>query len=138
MSDLEQRKTDHLDLAISGDVGFRRTSLLEHVHLLHCSLPELSLDEVDLSTTIAGVRCRSPLMIASMTGGNTRAGQVNLLLAEVAEKGGYPIGLGSQRAMVKGGKIDAAVGKSYRLRDVAPTAPIFANLGVVQAAQMPT
>jgi isopentenyl-diphosphate Delta-isomerase len=138
MSDLEQRKTDHLDLAISGDVGFRRTSLLEHVQLLHCSLPELSLDEIDLSTSIAGVRCRSPLMIASMTGGNTRAGQVNLLLAEVAEKGGYPMGLGSQRAMVKEDKIDAAIGKSYRLRDVAPSAPIFANLGVVQAAQMPT
>ncbi len=112
--------------------------MFEQVTLVHESLPELSLDELDLSTTIAGIRCRSPLLISGMTGGNTRAGDVNRLLAEVAEKGQYPIGLGSQRAMVASGKVDPKVGRSYQLRDVAPTTPIFANLGVVQAAEMPS
>lgn len=134
MSDLEQRKSDHLDLAISGDVGFRRTSLFEQVTLVHCSLPEISLDEIDVTTTIAGIRCRTPLMISAMTGGNTRAGDVNRLLASVAEEGGYPIGLGSQRAMIAGGTINKQLGESYRLRDIAPTVPIFANLGAVQAS----
>lgn len=138
MSDFEQRKSDHLDLAISGDVGFRRTSLLEQLTLVHCSLPEISLDEIDLSTNIAGIRCRSPLLISGMTGGNTRAGDVNRLLASVAEKGGYPIGLGSGRAMIASGKLDAKIGASYVLRDVAPTVPILANLGAVQAAAVPT
>ena len=73
-----------------------------------------------------------------MTGGNTRAGDVNRLLAAVAEAGGYPIGLGSQRAMIAGGRLDPKVGASYMLRDVAPTTPIFANLGAVQAAVVPT
>ena len=138
MSDFEQRKSDHLDLAISGDVGFRRTSLFEQVTLVHCSLPEISIDEIDLTTNVAGIRCRSPLLISGMTGGNTRAGDVNRLLASVAEEGGYAIGLGSQRAMIASGKLDEKVGASYQLRDVAPTAPIFANLGAVQAAAFPT
>lgn len=138
MSDLSSRKSDHIDLAISGDVGFRRTGLLEQVELLHCSLPELDWDEIDISTRIAGISVRKPVMIAAMTGGNERAGLINQHLAQVAEAGGYAIGLGSQRAMVKTGKVDPEVGQTYQLRKFAPTAPIFANLGVVQAAEMTT
>lgn len=132
---LADRKTDHLDLTISGDVGFRRTNLLEQVQLVHCSLPELSCDEINIETRLAGIKVRTPIMIASMTGGNRRAGNVNRQLAEVAEKGGYAIGLGSQRAMVKKGSLDKEIGKTFQMRDVAPTIPIFGNLGVVQAAE---
>lgn len=137
MSDLGQRKTDHIELALHGDVGFRKTTLLDEVELVHSALPELSWDELDTSTTWFGKRVRSPLLIASMTGGNERARELNLKLAEVAERGGYAIGLGSQRAMVKTGVIDAEISASYELRSVAPTAPLFGNIGIVQAAEMP-
>jgi len=133
MSDEWSRKTDHLELCISGDVGFRRTNLFEQVGLIHNSLPELSLDDIDLSTSLAGHRCRAPLMIASMTGGTLEAGSVNRQLAEVAEAGGYAIGLGSQRPMVKQGRLDREIGKSFVMRDVAPSVPIFGNIGAVQA-----
>ncbi len=133
MSEEWSRKTDHLQLCISGDVGFRRTNLFEQVALVHDSLPELCLDDIDLSTTLAGQKCRSPLMIASMTGGTVEAGDVNRRLAEVAEAGGYAIGLGSQRPMVKNGKVDVELGTSFQMRDLAPTVPIFGNLGAVQA-----
>lgn len=136
MNDVSSRKSDHIDLAISADVGFRRTGLLEQVELLHCSLPELAWDEITLATRIAEISVRSPIVISAMTGGNERAGAINLQLAEVAERGGHAIGLGSQRAMVKTGRIDPVVAQSYCLRSAAPTAPIFANLGVVQAAEM--
>ena len=137
MSDLGQRKTDHIELALHADVGFRKTTLLEQVELVHAALPELSWDELDTSTTWFGKRVRSPLLSASMTGGNDRARELNLKLAEVAERGGYAIGLGSQRAMVKTGVIDAEVSESYELRSVAPTTPLFGNIGIVQAAEMP-
>lgn len=135
---LSSRKSDHLDLAISGDVGFRRTNLLEEITLVHCALPELSWDSIDMESTLVGVQVRTPLLIAAMTGGNNRAGQVNLQLAEVAERGGYAIGLGSQRAMIESGKLDREKGKSYQLRSIAPSVPIFGNLGVVQAQSSPT
>ncbi len=59
-SDHGQRKTDHLDLTISGDVGFRRTTLLEEVTLVHQPLPELALSEVDLGLRLFGRKVASP------------------------------------------------------------------------------
>lgn len=137
-SDIGSRKSDHLQLAISGDVGFRRSNLLEQVTLVHTALPEICHDAIDLKTKIAGQSLRSPIMISAMTGGTLKTGEVNRLLASVAEEGGYAIGLGSQRAMVAGGRVDKAIGASYQLRSEAPTIPILGNLGVVQAASMPT
>jgi len=133
-----QRKSDHLDLTISGDVGFRRTTLLEEVTLVHQPLPELALAEVDISTRLFGRRARSPVIIASMTGGNERAQRINRALAEVAERGGHALGLGSQRPVLKSGRIDAELLATYQVRDIAPTVPLLANLGVVQAAELPT
>ncbi len=138
MSDEWSRKTDHLELCISGDVGFRGTNLFEQVGLVHDSLPELCLDDIDLSTTLAGQKTPTPIMIASMTGGTREAGNVNRQLAEVAEAGGHAIGLGSQRPMVKEGRLNKELGKSFQMRDLAPTVPIFGNLGAVQAKATPT
>lgn len=138
MSDHGQRKTDHLDLTISGDVGFRRTTLLEEVTLVHQPLPELALPEIDLSTRLFGRKVRSPVVIASMTGGTERAQRINRSLAEVAERGGHALGLGSQRPVLKSGKLDRALLETYQVRDLAPSVPVFANLGVVQAAEVPT
>lgn len=135
MSDIQSRKTDHLDLAATGDVGFRhKTTLFECVDLIHDALPELSLDEVDLSCTVLGKKLRAPLLIAGMTGGTDRAGEINRALARVAEQRGYAFGLGSQRPMLT--RPDTKT--SYLVRNAAPEVLLFGNLGVVQAAQMKT
>lgn len=132
-SDLERRKADHLDLCATDAVAFRdRTTLLEHVRLEHLSLPELSLDEIDLSVSLLGKRLRAPIVIAGMTGGHERAAEVNRALASVAEARGYAFGLGSQRTMQR----HPELAWTYRVRDVAPTALLFGNVGVVQARDM--
>lgn len=136
MTDLPARKDDHLDLALNADVGFRRTTLLEEVELVHCSLPELAWDELDLSVRFLQKRLRSPLVIAAMTGGSPRASEINQLLAEAAEARGLAMGLGSQRAMVRTGSIDPLIASSYQVRRIAPTIPLLANLGAVQARDM--
>ncbi len=87
MSDLPSRKADHLDLCATGDVGFRdKTTLLECVELVHDALPEMSLDDVDLSVTVLGKRLRAPILIAAMTGGTDRAREINKGLAAIAEE----------------------------------------------------
>ena len=133
MANIAERKTDHLDLATSGDVGFKHTTtLFECVHLVHDALPDLDLDAIDLGSTVLGKPLRAPILIAAMTGGATRAERINLELATIAEERGYAFGLGSQRAMLK--RSDAK--SSYAVRRVAPHALVLGNLGVVQAAKM--
>lgn len=135
MSQISKRKNDHLDLAAHGDVGFReKTTLLEHVELIHDALPELSLDEVDLGTRVFGKRLRAPLILAGMTGGTERARRINRELSSIAEERGYGFGLGSQRAMLN----DPAALATYAVRDVAPSALLLGNIGAVQAAGMET
>jgi isopentenyl-diphosphate delta-isomerase len=135
MTDLSARKADHLDLATSGDVGFRaRTTLFECVELVHDALPELDLASVDTSTTLFGKRLAAPILIAAMTGGTSRAERINKELAAIAEERGYAFGLGSQRALLK----NPSALPSYAVRDVAPEALVLGNLGVVQASKLRT
>src|SRR5882724_11269122 len=135
MADIADRKTDHLDLATSGDVGFKRTTtLFECVHLVHDALPDLDLDAVDLSCTVLGKKLRAPILIAGMTGGTERAERINQELAEIAEERGYAFGLGSQRAMLKKPETKA----TYEVRKHAPNVLLLGNIGGVQAAQMST
>jgi isopentenyl-diphosphate delta-isomerase len=133
VTDIAGRKADHIELCATGDVGFRtKTTLLEHVELVHDALPELSVDAIDAGVTLFGKRLRAPIVVAAMTGGTDRARDINRELARIAEERGYGFGLGSQRAMLGGD------GASYEVRDVAPTTLVLGNLGVVQARAQPT
>ncbi len=128
--DIGKRKQDHLDLCATDDVAFReRTTLLEHVRLVHQSLPDLALDDLDTSVELLGKTLRAPIVIAGMTGGTERAGEVNRALATIAERRGYGFGLGSQRAMER--RPDTAW--TYRVREWAPNVLLLGNVGVVQA-----
>ena len=129
------RKKDHLALCATEDVGFRGvTTLLDDVRLVHDALPDLDADALDLSVSLLGKKLRAPILIAAMTGGTDEAGAINKKLAEIAEERGYGFGLGSQRAMHK----RASTAGTYRVRDVAPTALLLGNVGVVQARAMST
>ena len=130
MASTPKRKLDHLELAATEDVGFRRkTNLLECVALIHDSLPELALDELDISTSLFGKRLRSPLLIASMTGGSERSRRINVELAGIAQQRGCGFGLGSQRAMLE----DPSALVTYDVRGQAPDALVLGNIGMVQA-----
>lgn len=125
-----QRKDSHLDLCATGDVVPQGNStLFDDVHLVHCALPELAMDELELSTPLFGKRLSAPLLITGMTGGSERAGRVNRDLAEVAERSGVAFGVGSQRAMAEREELT----RTFAVRDVAPTTVLVGNIGVVQA-----
>ncbi|MEM7801869.1 MAG: type 2 isopentenyl-diphosphate Delta-isomerase [Chloroflexota bacterium] len=125
----DQRKADHIRINLEEDVSFNTlTTGLERYYLMHEALPELNLDEIDVSTEIFGKVVRTPVFISSMTGGTARANEINQTLATAAEEVGMAMGLGSQRAAIE----DEGLAQSFRIRKFAPTIPVFANVGAVQ------
>jgi isopentenyl-diphosphate delta-isomerase len=128
-----RRKDAHLDLCASEEVApVENATLLGDVKLVHCAMPELSLDEVELSTRLFGKTLKAPLMITGMTGGSDRAEAVNRDLATAAEACGVAFGVGSQRAM---GELPQ-LSKTFAVRDVAPRTVIIGNIGIIQAGSM--
>ncbi len=126
---MEQRKADHLQICLQEDVSFPGlTAGFEHCRLPHRALPELALEDVDLSVTFLGRSLRAPLLISPMTGGTPAAAAINRNLATAAQALGIAMGVGSQRAAIE----DPALAPTYRVRDVAPDIVLLANLGAVQ------
>ena len=135
LTDVGERKANHLAICAEDDVGFRaQGTLLDGVRLIHDALPELSVDDIDLRVRLFGKVLRAPIVIASMTGGTDEAGVINRKLAEIAEERGYAFGLGSQRAMIK----RPSSAGSFHVREVAPTTLVFGNVGGVQAVKSST
>ncbi|MBN1993153.1 MAG: type 2 isopentenyl-diphosphate Delta-isomerase [Anaerolineae bacterium] len=125
----EQRKSDHIRINLEEDVNFKQlTTGLENYHFLHQALPEINLAEVDLSLSFLGKKLKAPLLISSMTGGTEQAQLINRTLAEAAEMAGIAMGVGSQRAAIE----DPLLADTFRVRPIAPTTVLLANLGAVQ------
>lgn len=127
---IEGRKADHIEVAASGRADFReRGTLLDSVHLVHQSLPELSLDQLDLRVELLGKSLEAPVVISGMTGGTPEARRINRDIAQAAQEMGLAFGVGSQRAMAE----KPELASTYQVRDVAPDILLIGNIGAVQA-----
>lgn len=126
---MSRRKTEHIEISLDKDVGFRDlTTGFEKYRFVHQALPEMDLDQADLSVTLFGKRLSAPLLISSMVGGVDEAAAINRNLAAAAQALGLAMGVGSQRCAIE----DPAAAYSFQVRDVAPDILLFANIGAVQ------
>jgi isopentenyl-diphosphate delta-isomerase len=129
----EQRKKEHIRICLENNVEIQKTDF-EDITLIHNSLPELNLNQVDTKTKFLGKELKIPLIIAALTGGTKEAEQINKDLAEVAEKKGIGFSLGSQRAMIE----NPSLKETYYVRDVAPNVLLFGNIGIYQLKKIGT
>lgn len=125
---ISSRKSNHIRINLEEDVRSALTTGLENYAFSHQALPEINLEDVDLSLEVFGKRLRAPILISSMTGGTSEAAVINQNLAEAAQETGIAMGLGSQRAALEHPELAG----TFQVRSAAPDVLLFANLGAVQ------
>jgi isopentenyl-diphosphate Delta-isomerase len=120
-----KRKLDHIQHALL--IGQNRTSGFEDVKFVHQSLPDTSLNHIDISTKIGGLEMSSPIFINAMTGGGGEKTQyINESLALVAKCFNIPMAVGSQMSAIKSPSERATFNI---VRKANPNGIILANLG---------
>jgi len=126
-SKTEQRKAEHVNIILQENVS-AEYNYWNDVRLVHTALPEIDLDDVDVSVKFFGKRLEAPLIISSMTGGFGMGKEINANLAKAAAEVGVAMGVGSQRAALEKPELEPtyAVVKDYGVPLV------FANLGAPQ------
>lgn len=118
------RKDEHVRHALNQseqiDTDFNR------VHLIHHSLPEFNLEDIDLSSAFGTFKWDVPLYINAMTGGSEWTKEINEKLALVAKATGLPMSLGSMHAALK----DSSLNSSFTIaREINPEGFLIANVG---------
>jgi isopentenyl-diphosphate delta-isomerase len=128
-TDIQTRKRRHLEVCLQEPVAYTRlTTGFERYRLRYRALPELALEEVDLTTRFLGKTLKAPFLIGAMTGGEAHGARINQALAQAAEELGVGLMLGSQRVMLERPQARA----SFQVRALAPSILLVGNLGLVQ------
>jgi len=125
-----QRKIEHMELCAEKPVEARNIKPgFEDIILVHRAIPEIDMDNIDLSTKFLGKELQAPFLIASITGGHPATTPINAALAKAAGELGIGIGVGSQRAAIE----DPSHKESFTVvRDEAPDAFVYGNVGAAQ------
>lgn len=123
-SQQSHRKDEHVSLAEKFHQS--ANSSFDQVRILHQSLPELALSDVDSTTPFAGKQIAYPVMIEAMTGGSERTGQLNAQLAQLAAIAHLPMAVGSQSVALK----EPDLAETFSIvRHYNPTGMMIANIG---------
>src|SRR3989344_1691727 len=131
----EERKQDHLRLALKAEHEALGENGLDAIQPIHEALPEINFKDLNTKTKFWNYEAASPCFISSMTAGHQDGVQLNLRLAKVAQAKRWPMGLGSQRRELA----DPSAKEEWKkIRDVAPEAFLFSNSGITQLIETPT
>lgn len=127
----QSRKLDHLKYSLALKDG-PNTSGFSDISLIHNCLPDLSWNDIDLSSSIAGITLRHPLVINAITGGANDVTSINERIAEFASLTNTAMAIGSQYAALENPEVQ----HSYKIvREKNPNGIIFANLGAYVTPQ---
>ncbi|MGV3739997.1 MAG: type 2 isopentenyl-diphosphate Delta-isomerase [Gammaproteobacteria bacterium] len=125
----EQRKQDHIALAMLPTNQASEASILDQISFWHEALPNLDFAEIDIASTRFGEKVPNPFMISSMTAGHQGAITINTNLLAAASECNWAMGVGSQRRELDDPN-EALIWR--KLRQMFPDVTLFSNLGIAQ------
>jgi isopentenyl-diphosphate delta-isomerase len=128
MTDIRNRKADHIELALKPMHQSQQTAGFDRLCFEPNPLPQIALNDIELQSDFLGQLVSAPFLIGAMTGGCENGELINQHLAEAAEASQIPLALGSQRAALE-------QHKRQDIRRWAPSAIILSNLGATQLQQ---
>ncbi len=121
----QSRKLEHLKYSMLLDDGPAAAGFTDF-HLVHNCLPDLSWQDIKLTTSIANIPLSQPIIINAITGGAADVIDINQMLAEFAHLTGTAMAVGSQYSAIE----TPAEAESYKVvRKSNPDGVLFANLG---------
>ncbi len=130
--EIMDRKIEHLKITLEHDVQHSR-NYFSDIKLIHHPIPDVDIEEVDLSVKFYDKKISAPICISAITGGHPVSKEINEILAKAAEEENIIMSVGSQRA----GLEDPTLLDSFKItRDVAPTIPIIGNIGIGQVSSL--
>ena len=129
----EQRKKDHIKLALEESQQAIKARDFDRIELLHDALPEINFEDVKLNIQSLGRDCATPFFVSSMTAGHKEGESINKRLAKACEEMGWRLGVGSQRRELK----DPSAQKEWaKVRKLAPQAKFLGNIGLSQLIEI--
>ncbi|NUN05626.1 MAG: type 2 isopentenyl-diphosphate Delta-isomerase, partial [Bdellovibrio sp.] len=137
-SQFEQRKRDHIRIALDPKSQADGQNGLDSIELIHEALPDLNFKEVDISTSFVFkgdvLPLSSPIFISSMTAGHENGQEINQALARLSDRRQILMGVGSQRRELT----DSNAAEEWaRVRKQAPKARLLGNIGIFQLIKSP-
>lgn len=133
LNQFETRKQEHINLALLNEVQAYALSGLENWDLEHEALPDFNFEDISCETTFIDKKMKTPFFISSMTAGHKSGEELNLRLAECAQRRGWAMGVGSQRREI----LDPKAQEEWKkIRKRAPHAVLMGNIGVTQLGEL--
>ncbi len=132
-SEFSHRKKDHIFLSLKKENEALGCSGFQDIQLIHSALPEMDFSEVDISTQIFGKNLKTPFVVTGMTGGWEGSLSINSRIAQISEKRGWIMGVGSQRRQI----FDPSAKKEWKeIRQKCPNLILLGNIGLSQLIKM--
>ncbi len=126
---ISDRKLEHLEICRKYDVEHHVTTGFEDINLVHRALPEVDLDDIDISINLLGKKMDIPLIISAITGGHPQSKEINSNIAIATRNANIAMGVGSQRA----GVLHSELKDTFTVvREQAPDTFIIGNIGAPQ------